>query len=101
MAVTYKHTPDGGYEISRVFRSLPAAMRGASLLESVCEAAFGPPGPPPVPTVEFEADPLLRELVSRCEAADDPEPATSMGINNGTAYLSDHGPNPVSQTTGD
>jgi len=47
MAVTYEHTKDGGYRVSREFRSLSAAARGASLLESVCEAAFGPPTKPP------------------------------------------------------
>lgn len=46
------------------------------------------------PTVEFEADPALVVQIQQAEAADDPEPATSMGINHGTAYLSDLGANP-------
>lgn len=96
MAVTYKHTPDGGYEISRVFRSLPAAMRGASLLESVREAAYGPPEPPPAPVVEFEADPVLQALIDRAD-----EEAPLEGLTAGKAYMADFGTNPVSQTTGD
>lgn len=92
MAVTYKHTPDGGYEISRVFRSLPAAMRGASLLESVCEAAYGPPEPPPVPVVEFEADPVLQALIDRAD-----EEAPLEGLTAGKAYMADFGANPIRQ----
>lgn len=91
MAVTYKHTADGGYEVSRVFRSLGAAARGASMLESVVEAAFGPPVPPPVepPVVEFEADPVLQALIERAD-----EDAPVEHLKAGEAYLSDLGANP-------
>lgn len=88
MAVTYQHTATGRYMISREFDTLAAAARGAAALESVSEQAFQPEpaftGGRPV--IEFEADPMLRALVERSESADDPNPATAMGINNGTAH---------------
>lgn len=80
------------------------AWRALALLQKHLEADGAPLAPgavEPLHDVSFEADPMLQELIGRCERADDPDPSTSMGINNGTAYLSDHGPNPVSQTTGD
>jgi len=92
MAVTYEHAPDGCYVISRSFRTLGAAARGASLLESVVEAAYGPPEPPPqpVPVIEFEADPKLQALIERSD-----EEAPLDGLTAGKAYMAEFGANPV------
>ena len=91
---------DHGYSVQTWCPTLSCAMRVVGEILTVNPDAFGP-APAEHPVVEFEADPMLQELIGRCERADDPDPATSMGINNGTAYLSDHGPNPVSQTDED
>lgn len=62
MAVTWKQTPDG-IEICRKFRSLAAAASGASALESVVEAAFGPPFP--TPEAVRELTPAQQALAER------------------------------------
>lgn len=91
---------DHGYSVQTWCPTLSCAMRVVDEILAIDPDAFGPP-PAAHLAVEFEADPMLREMIGRSEAADDPEPSTSMGINHGTAYLPDNGHNPVSRETGD
>jgi hypothetical protein len=83
---------DHGYSVQTWCPTLSCAMRVVGEILAVNPDAFGQP-PVAHLAVEFEADPMLREMIERGEAADDPEPATAMGINHGTAYMSDFGAN--------
>lgn len=91
---------DGGFSVQVWCPTAACAMRVVDEILSVNPDAFGA-APFPTPEHVAELSPAAEARLSQDEAADDPEPATSMGINNGTAYMANFGSNPVSQTTGD
>ena len=76
MAVTYRHTKDGRFLISREFMTLAAAARGAAALEEVSDSGFQP-----APVIEFEADPVLQALIERSD-----EEAPVEGLNFDKAH---------------